>query len=302
MHDALSNPSEASIGQFTVTRLAFGCWRLVDMSVADAALRINACLDAGITLVDTADVYGLDWGGSGFGAAESLLGQVLDSDSSLRDRMVLATKGGIMPGVPYDSGTEYLRAAVEASLRRLNADVIDLYQIHRPDFYTHPAELAQTLTGLRDEGKIREVGVSNHTPAQTRALAEHLPFPLASTQPQFSAAHLDPIFDGTLDAAMQYGTAVMAWSPLHGGALVSGDGGGVRPELLAVLDRLAERESATRADIAHAWILAHPSGAIPILGTQNVDRLAAAPGVLEISLTRTDVYDVIQASQGVALP
>jgi aryl-alcohol dehydrogenase-like predicted oxidoreductase len=93
---------------------------------------------------------------------------VLAAAPQLRDRMVLATKGGITPPVPYDSSPAYLRAACEASLRRMGVDVIDLYQIHRPDLFAHPAEVAATLTGLRDEGKIREVGVSNHTPAKSR--------------------------------------------------------------------------------------------------------------------------------------
>ncbi|MEE8602578.1 aldo/keto reductase [Euzebya tangerina] len=300
MSEPLTTTRRTAVGQFTVTRLAFGCWRLVDMSTSEAAARINACLDADITLIDTADVYGLDWGGSGFGAAEELLGQVLAADATIRDRIVLASKGGIIPGVPYDSSEEYLRQAVEASLRRLQTETIDLYQIHRPDLYTHPADLAGTLTALREEGKIREIGVSNVTPAQSRALAAHLDVPLASTQPQFSAAHLDPLQDGTLDLAMELDMAVLAWSPLHGGALVSGDD--VRPELVGVLDRLAERESCSRADIAHAWILAHPSGAMPILGTQNVDRIAAAPDVFDITLTRPDVYDIIEASQGAPLP
>ena len=94
---------------------------------------------------------------------------------------------------------------------------IDLYQIHRPDLYVHPAELAGTLDRLRREGKIGEVGVSNHTPAQVDALRAHLPFPIASNQPEFSAGCLAPVRDGTLDQCMQHGTTPLAWSPLAGG-------------------------------------------------------------------------------------
>ena len=114
---------------------------------------LEAALDAGMNLVDTADVYGLDWGGTAFGQVEELLGHVLADAPGLRDRMVLATKGGIRPPVPYDSSPAALRVACEASLRRLQVDVIDLYQIHRPDMFTHPADVAATLAALARGGQ-----------------------------------------------------------------------------------------------------------------------------------------------------
>ena len=160
--------------------------------------------------------------------------------------MVLATKGGIAPPDAVRLQPGGAAAACEASLRRLGVDVIDLYQIHRPDLLTHPADVAATLAALRDEGKIREVGVSNHTPAQVDALQAHLPFPLVSNQPEYSAVHLDPLRDGTFDACMRDGVVPLVWSPLAGGRLATGDG--VRPELLAVLDGLAEREGVDRGD------------------------------------------------------
>ena len=280
--------------------LAFGLWRFTDPDVATSQRLLEAALDAGMNLIDNADVYGFDWGGTGFGRVEDILGSVLAVAPHLRDRMVLATKGGITPPVPYDSSPAYLRAACEASLRRMGVEVIDLYQIHRPDMLTHPAEVAATLTALRSEGKIREVGVSNHTPAQVAALAAHLPFPIASNQPEYSAAHLAPLRDGTLDDCMRTGMALLAWSPLGGGRLATGDG--VSPELLAVIDRLAEREQVDRATIAIAFVLAHPSRPVAILGTQNPDRLAGSVGALDVTLDREDVYAIIQASEGVPLP
>jgi predicted oxidoreductase len=287
-------------GLAPVGPLAFGLWRYVDTDVAAAQRLLETALDAGMNLIDNADVYGFDWGGTGFGTVEENLGRVLAVAPHLRDRMVLATKGGIMPPIPYDSSPAYLRSACEASLRRMGVDVIDLYQIHRPDMLTHPAEVAATLAELRDEGKIREVGVSNHTPAQVAALAEHLPFPLASNQPEYSALHLGPLRDGTFDECMRAGTAVLAWSPLGGGRLATGDG--VRPELLDVLDRLARRERVDRATLAIAFVLAHPTRPVAILGSQNADRLAASAAALDVHLDRQDVYDVIQASEGVPLP
>ena len=280
--------------------MAFGLWRFTDDDVATAQGLIETALDSGMNLIDNADVYGFDWGGAGFGHVEEILGTVLAAAPHLRDRMVLATKGGIVPPVPYDSSPEYLRSACEASLRRMQVDVIDLYQIHRPDMLTHPADVAATLAALREEGKIREVGVSNHTPAQVAALAAHLPFPIVSNQPEYSAVHLDPLRDGTFDACMATGTVPLAWSPLGGGRLATGEG--VRPELLAVLDTLGEREGVDRAQLAMAFALAHPSAPVVIVGSQNPDRLRAATAALDVALSRHDVYSIIQASEGVPLP
>jgi predicted oxidoreductase len=283
-----------------VGALSFGLWRYTNDDVATAQRVLETALDAGMNLVDNADVYGFDWGGTGFGRVEEILGSVLAAAPQLRDHMVLATKGGIMPPIPYDSSPEYLRSACEASLRRMGVEVIDLYQIHRPDMLTHPADVAATLAALRDEGKIREVGVSNHTPAQVEALAAHLPFPIATNQPEYSAAHLDPLRDGTFDACMRTGTVPMVWSPLGGGRLATGDG--VRPELLDTLDRIAGREGVDRATVALAFVLAHPARPIAIIGSQTPERIAASTAALDVTLERQDVYDIIQASEGVPLP
>lgn len=261
---------------------------------------IEAALAAGMNLIDNADVYGLDWGGTGFGDNEVILGKVLADAPELRDQMVLATKGGIIPPTPYDSSPDYLRTACDDSLRRLGVDTIDLYQIHRPDLFTHPADVAATLTELREAGKIREVGVSNHTPAQADALQAHLPFAIASDQPQFSITHLDPVRDGTFDRCMREGVTPLAWSPLAGGSLATGEG--LAPEVLSILDELAERESVTRAAIAVAFVLAHPSRPVALLGTQNPARLTELSAAMSVTLTRDDVYRIIPAVEGVPLP
>jgi len=280
--------------------LGFGCWRFTRDDVAGAQATLEGALDLGMTLIDNADVYGLDWGGSGFGDNEALLGKVLAQAPHLRERMVLATKGGIAPPTPYNSGSDYLKAACEASLRRLRTDVIDLYQIHRPDLYTHPEEVAATLAGLKASGKIVEVGVSNHTPAQTDALQRFLPFPLATDQPQFSITHLDPLRDGTLDRCMREQVTPLAWSPLAGGSLATGQG--VASEVLQIVDELAAREGVSRGAIAVAFVLAHPSRPVALLGSQNIARLEELTAALGVLLTRDDVYRLIPAAEGVALP
>ncbi|MEX2279921.1 MAG: aldo/keto reductase [Acidimicrobiia bacterium] len=280
--------------------LAYGHWRFVGHELSVATHLIEVALDAGMNLMDTADVYGLDWGGTAFGQAEELLGRVLAATPGLRDRMVLATKGGIAPPVPYDSSPAYLSQALDASLRRLQTSHIDLYQIHRPDMYSHPEEVAAALDGFIDAGKVRAVGVSNHTPAQVDALIAHLRHDLVTVQPQYSVSHLQPQRDGTLDQAMRIGAVPLAWSPLSGGSVVTGEG--IRTELAVPLDRLAGREGVDRASIALAFVLAHPSRPVAIVGSQNPARIASSAAALGVNLDRKDVYDLIQASEGQPLP
>ncbi len=280
--------------------LGYGTWRLTADDDATNCALIETAVDAGMNLIDTADVYGLDHGGTGFGQNEERLGAVLAAKPELRDRMVLATKGGIMPPLPYDSSPEYLRAAVEASLTRLGIEHIDLWQIHRPDMFTHPAAVAETLDAMISEGKIGMVGVSNFTVDQYDALAAHLDAPIVSTQPEFSVAQLQPLRDGTFDRSMRDGVVPLAWSPLAGGRLFSGEG--IRPELLEVVDRLAEREGVDRAAVATAFVLAHPSQPVALLGTQTPARLSGASTAFAVHLDRNDVYDIVAASEGQPLP
>ncbi len=283
--------------------LAFGLWRFAGTGVHEARAKLEAVLEVGVNLFDHADIYGGD------GAAEDLFGRVLAEAPGLRQRMLIATKGGIVRGVPYDSSASHLGEAVEGSLKRLRVDVIDLYQIHRPDLLTHPLELAATLERLRQAGKIREVGVSNFTTTQVAALQQHLPFAIATHQPEFSAWHQAPLRDGVLDQCMQHGWTPLAWSPLARGLLGLGvdeakqKQNGVRlAALIERLDALAVREGVTRTALALAWLLAHPAGVIPILGTQRLERIREGVTALRVRLSRADWYAVLQASQGEKLP
>jgi predicted oxidoreductase len=284
-----------------VSPLAWGMWRFKGEAVDDAQVLVEAALDTGFTLLDTADIYGADTP-EGFGSSEALLGKVLRQAAHLRERMVLASKGGIVLGVPYDSSAAYLAAACDASLARLGVERIDLYQIHRPDSLAHPAEVAGVLTRLREAGKIAEVGVSNHTPAQVAALQAHLDFPLASIQPEFSALAIEPLSDGVLDQALERDLAVLAWSPLGGGRL-AGEGKDDRARaVIKALDVVARDQGVARVAVAYAWIMAHPAKPIPIVGSQRAERIREAADALKVRLTRQQWYAILTASRGVPLP
>ena len=282
-----------------VSSVGWGMWRFAGTDLATARARVDAALAAGVTLFDTADIYGFS--GPGFGGAETLLGEVLRDAPGLRARMVLATKGGITPPMPYDSSPGYLRAALDASLQRLGVEHVELYQIHRRDLLAHPAEVARMLDDARAAGKIGAVGVSNHAPAELDALAAFLTAPVVSTQPEFSPLALAPLWDGTLDGAMARGMAVLAWSPLGGGRL--GAPADPRAEAAAAaLDVVAGRFGVSRAAACYSWIMAHPAGIIPLVGTQTPARIAEIPDSYIPRWTRAGWYEVLVAARGEKLP
>lgn len=275
-------------------------WRFAGDDVAAAEARVQAALDAGVTLFDTADIYGPD-NGEPFGAAETLLGRVFAANPTLAARMVIATKGGISMGVPYDSSAGYLTSAIDASLRRMGIDHVALWQIHRPDLLTHPAEIGEALSAAHKAGKIGAVGVSNFTPWQVEALAAHLALPVVSCQPEFSPLAISPLTDGVLDQAIARRMTVLAWSPLGGGRLAAPTDDRAR-RVAEALDGKAEEAGVSRAAAAYSWIMAHPSRPIPIVGSQTPARIADIPAAFKPRWTRAEWYAVLVASMGEPLP
>ncbi|NBB23677.1 aldo/keto reductase [Porphyrobacter sp. SLTP] len=285
-----------------VSSMAWGMWRLTEngRTAAEAAKLVHAALDAGITFLDTADIYGFD-GSGGFGDAEALLGEVLAAEPGLRDKMVLATKGGILPPLPYDQSAAYLKKAIDDSLRRLKVDCVELWQIHRPDILAHPQETARVLDDAMASGKIRSLGVSNFTMAQTAALNHFLGNKLATTQPEISPLRIDCFENGELDQAMMLGLTPMAWSPLGGGRLTAPENAR-ETAVAAALDVVAEAHGVSRTVAAYSWLMAHPAGIIPIIGSQNAERIAEGAQALKVRWTRTEWYAVLVAARGVPLP
>ena len=297
-------PATRKLGEsgLVISSIAWGMWRLAEggRSAGEAAILVHAALDAGITLLDTADIYGFD-GAAGFGDAEALLGEVLAAEPGLRRQMVLATKGGILPPLPYDQSRDYLMRAIDDSLRRLQVDSIDLWQVHRPDILTHPQELARTLEDAVKAGKVRALGISNFTKRQITALQHFLGQKLVTTQPEISPLRIDSFENGELDQAMMLGLVPLAWSPLGGGRLVS-PASGRDTAVAEALDVVAEEQGVSRGVAAYSWLMAHPAGIVPIIGSQQADRIQEGARALSVNWTRENWYAVLVAARGERLP
>lgn len=280
-----------------------GAWRMADwgMSVAQRLRWIEQALDLGITSFDHADIYG-DY------AVEALFGEALAAQPALRSRMQLVTKCGIKlvshqrPGhaiKSYDSSRAHVQASVEASLRALRTDHIDLLLIHRPDALMDPDELAHTFQGLRAAGKVLHFGVSNHSPSQLALLNRRLP--LATNQIELSPLHLDALSDGTLDQCLDLGLRPMIWSPLAGGRLFTAQDAQAQ-RVRGVLEALGREHGVSAATVAYAWILRHPSRPVPITGSQRREALQEAVAALALRLSAEDWYRVWEASAGRPVP
>ena len=303
----------------TTSRLAYGCWRLAgskDPSEVtperEAAGRraVIAAVESGYTLFDHADIYSE-------GMAERIFGQVLKDVPGLRDRVFIVSKCGVRrkgapkPDAPYryDFSGDYVLRCCEESLMRLGVETIDLYLLHRADYLCQPAEVAAAFSQLKQQGKVREFGVSNFRPSQVSMLQRACPMPLIVNQVQISLAHLERLEDGTLDQCLADRITPMAWSPLHAGQLADvmpidlrAEDHVVRIALRETQERIARERGTSRMVIALAWLLKHPAGIIPIVGSTRSDRIKEAAQAADLELTREEWYQLLEAARGARLP
>jgi aryl-alcohol dehydrogenase-like predicted oxidoreductase len=252
---------------------------------AQAIRTIHAALDAGVNLLDTADAY--SDGEHDVGAGERLIARALQ-DVPAADRPLVATKGGhTRPGGRWelDGRPDYLRTACEASLRALEVDAIDLYQLHRPDPRTPFAESVGALRDLRDEGKIRHVGLSNVTVAQLEE-AEAI-VGVAAVQNELSLQYVEPLGKGEVAACEERGVAFLAWSPL-GGASGASEAGSATPSV----GRIAAGHGVSPQRVALAWLLSLSPSLLPIPGSRRPETIIDSVAATELELT-PDELDAI---------
>ncbi len=296
------------------TRLSYGCMRIAGTwnpnevtpdRWAAGEQAVIAAYEAGYTLFDHADIYCS-------GRCEEIFGTAMKKVAGMRDRVVIATKCGIrFPGEPnpdsphrYDFSASHILESCDKSLQRLGVETIDIYQLHRPDLLMNPPEIAEAFDKLHRAGKVRWFGVSNFLPSFVSALQSALSAPLVVNQVEIHLGRLDCLVDGTLDQCIERNITPLSWSPLGGGWL--GDGGNARKaagkHLLDVMDTAAKKYGVSRMVIALAWLLKHPSGIIPIVGSANPDRIRDAVRADEIDIDREDWYRILVAARGEPLP
>lgn len=287
--------------ELELSRLVYGLWRIgsdSDTSPKHVQAKVEACLEQGITTMDNADIYG------GY-TAEAIFGGALKASPSLRDKIEIVTKCGIVApagrhsavrGKHYDTTAEHINTSVEASLRDMATDCIDLLLIHRPDPFMDPDITGSTLDALVASGKVRAVGVSNFRPWDFSLLQSSMESTLVTNQIELSLLATSAFTDGDLAYLQERAIAPMAWSPLGGGSLFS------NADLMTVLDRIASEQRVDAGAVAIAWLLAHPANILPVLGTNNLDRIKKIGDAGKVTIDRQAWFELYTAAIGEPIP
>jgi predicted oxidoreductase len=287
------------LGGVDISRLVYGMWRLgddADTRPGHVQAKVEACLAQGITTMDQADIYG------GY-TAEALLGAALRAAPGLRDKIEIVTKCGIVAPVGrhaaarvkhYDTSEKHITASVEASLRDMATDRIDVLLIHRPDPLMDHHATGRALDALVASGKVRAVGVSNFRPWDISLLQSAMTTRLATNQIELSLGCRDAFTNGDLAYLQERGLAPMAWSPLAGGQLRATADEGLR----AQMDAIGRKAGTDWTAVAVAWLLHHPAGIIPVLGTNTLSRISAISDALRVPMDRETWFSLLTRAQG----
>ncbi|MFW5974774.1 MAG: aldo/keto reductase, partial [Bacteroidota bacterium] len=267
-----------------------------NLSAQEVADLITRTVSAGITAFDMADIYG-DY------TTEALFGKGFSKSGISRESVHFITKCGIKAPQStrpeykvkhYDTSFSHIVWSAENSLKQLGTDYLDLLLIHRPDPLMHPDEIAEAFAKLQKEGKVRYFGVSNFTPSQFEMV--HSRFPLVTNQVEASLSMRKPFLDGTFDICLEKAIRPMAWSPLGQGLLTE------KSSVSGLLRKMASQYQVTPAQILIAWLLKHPAGILPVMGTTHPERLREAWLAQQIELTRQEWFALWEAAVGKEVP
>ena len=277
--------------------MGWGSWGH-NLSASEMAKRIEFCASNGVTSFDHADIYG-DY------STEETFGTALTESGVARERIQLISKCGIQyvgnarnnPIKHYQYDADYIIWSAERSIQLLQAEYLDLFLLHRPSPLLQPEEVVKAIETLLDSGKIRAFGVSNFTPSQTRLISKYVP--VTVNQIEFSITHFKPMLEGDLDMMISKDITPMAWSPL--GSVFKEDSEQTK-RIHEVLEPLCKTYEATKDQLLLAWILAHPAGIHPVVGTATEERIAQAVASEKIQLEETDWFELWVASQGHKVP
>ncbi len=277
--------------------MTWGSWGK-RLSTPQMTALIQECLAIGITTFDHADIYG------GY-STEAEFGAAMAEGSFQREKIQLISKCGIQlnteirPNVVnhYDYSKTYITSSVERSLKNLKTDYLDLLLLHRPSPLMNPEVIAEAITTLQTEGKIRDFGVSNFTPSQLAMLEKEIP--VMANQVEFSISSNEVMYDGTLDDCIAQNRLAMAWSPL--GNIFKEKTEQVE-RIQKVLKKMSEKYGVSEDVLLLAWIMMHPAKIRPVLGTTTPSRLSNAIDATKIELEKTDWFILLEASKGEPVP
>jgi predicted oxidoreductase len=287
----------------SVSRIIYGLWRHTDdQDISEQKLqsKIEACLEQGITTFDQADIYG------GY-TSETLLGETLKQAPHLRDSMEIITKCDIVAPIGiysdkkikhYDTSAQHINSSVERSLSQMAIDQIDLLLLHRPDPLMDAEETGKALDTLIESGKVKAIGVSNFKPWDIDLLQSCTKNKLVSNQIEISLCQNNALTNGDLAYLQQHRIPPMAWSPLGGGELFKHS----HSPLNQKLNNLAKDFDVQPTAIAIAWLLRHPAQILPIMGSNNIQRIKQFSEALNVELSREDWFELLQAASGKDVP
>lgn len=277
--------------------MSWGVWGK-QFSTAEMEAMIQHCLSVGITTFDHADIYG------GY-TTEAEFGKAFKTSEIKREDIQLISKCGIQYTSEnrnnkvkhYDYSTDYIIWSVEESLKNLQTEYLDLLLLHRPSPLMQPNEIAEAITILKKDGKIKDFGVSNFTTSQMEMIG--LRIDIDVNQIEFSLTAHQAMHDGALDYMLTNGIQPMSWSPL--GSVFKEDTEQTR-RIHEQLGQLLEKYNATEDQLLLAWILKHPAGITPVVGTTNKTRLQQAMAATKIQLELEDWFLILVAAQGHKVP
>lgn len=285
----------------TVISPVAGCMRWgkwgANFTTYDYDIIINRCLENGITAFDHADIYG-DY------TTEAEFGEAIKHKHSLRQQIKLITKCGIQlvcDNRPqhqvkhYNTTKQHIIYSVEQSLKNFHTDYLDALLIHRPNPLLNPGEVAEAITQLKEQGKIRQFGVSNFLPHQVNALQKCME--VNYNQFELSIISLKPFSDGTLDNCLENKIRPMAWSPL-GGGILSDEGHPNYRSISRTASALAEKYNTGINQILIAFLLKHPTRILPVVGTTKIERLLQVKEASNIALGNEDWFKLYVSSIG----
>ena len=257
---------------------------------------IEQCLAIGLDIFDHADIYG-------HYTTEADFGHALKGNSSLRNQIKIITKCGINMLTPnrshhaiksYDTSVAHITKSVEQSLTNFHTDYIDTLLIHRPDILMNVEEIAATITTLKTAGKIKSFGVSNFTTSQVALLNKYIQ--IEHHQVEISLTNLNAFDNGVLDQCQLENIEAQSWSPLGNGIFTEKTEQNTR--ILSEAENLSKTYDCSINQVLLAFLYAHPSQIVPVIGTTKFERIQEAAKAMEIELTREDFYKLWTASTG----